>query len=285
MGRALQSRELLRKICSFLNGLELSRLTSMNKFFAMVCSDDDIWRDLCQIFEFRPLRPVTRTSGRDQSWRDIYIANLCIECRGGGGIQSAATFSSMEQVNRTVAGTSLTGNSGESSCGGDHDRVDKRRIKDKKGKNDNQNAKGMVVIDVNGGSFTRMHGMEGPQSSLICLCSDCCAHVMAVRTWTQRSARCLPRAKKRLSHMTWSRLLVKIPFNGGTSGESGSKNKKTVRRGSAASGPREPSSNESGDAAGTVTPRRKQRRATPKAGMEGIESAHHNDYLLSSIGL
>ena len=74
---------------------------------------------------------------------------------------------------------------------------------------------GTVVIDTNGGSETRYRGADGPQRSLISLCSKCflaTEHVDA----SKRFKTCLQQSKRRLPAFIWNSLVSKIPHRGKT---------------------------------------------------------------------
>jgi hypothetical protein len=73
--------------------------------------------------------------------------------------------------------------------------------------------KGMVVIDVNGGSrFNGTHRVGNPTTSLLTLCSDCFYTVQQYQSMSARLSGALERSKKVLEYSTWSTLLTKIPF-------------------------------------------------------------------------
>jgi len=78
---------------------------------------------------------------------------------------------------------------------------------------------GSVVIDTNGGSSTRMGGIDGPTSSLVCLCAQCFQDVQDCGQWNDRTRFALQRAKKRLTYHVWSTLLNKIPYKNSEPGK------------------------------------------------------------------
>ena len=85
--------------------------------------------------------------------------------------------------------------------------------------------KGSVVIDTNGGSHTRMGGVDGPTYSLIILCSGCFHSVQDKEKWNDRVRFALPNAKKRLNNHIWTTLLNKIPYKQQTNNKSKEKRK------------------------------------------------------------
>mgnify|MGYP006178759795 CR=1 FL=1 len=101
---------------------------------------------------------------------------------------------------------------------------------------------GSIVIDTNGGSSSRMGGIDGPKSSLVCLCAQCFQTVQECGQWSDRIRFSLQNAKKRLTYHVWSTVLNKIPYKntdkkrkvaGGTSAVAGtgvSRGKKSSER-------------------------------------------------------
>lgn len=71
---------------------------------------------------------------------------------------------------------------------------------------------GSIVIDTNGGSSSRMGGIDGPKSSLVCLCAQCFQAVQECGQWSDRIRFSLQNAKKRLTYHVWSTVLNKIPY-------------------------------------------------------------------------
>lgn len=110
---------------------------------------------------------------------------------------------------------------------------------------------GSIVIDTNGGSRTRMGGIDGPTNSLVCICVKCFQAVQNCGQWNDRTRFALQRAKKRLSYHTWSTLLNKIPMKPGEG--SGKKRK--------------------GSSSGTLS----------KKASERYEDPNHNNYLLKLL--
>ena len=178
---------------------------------------------------------------------------------------------------------------------------------------------GTVVIDTNGGSFTRMYGRSSAAGSLVCICADCFAVVAKTSTWSVRSKFCLHNAKRRLPYHTWHSLLNKIPYND-------SRNALTKRRKIGTNGPSNAAGTNAdagaGAGAGVITDtgvvqgdgdddnnndddddtnlgsvydggsssnqNKRSRKTTsgpPKKTSEDFEGAFHNDYLLTKLGI
>jgi hypothetical protein len=74
-----------------------------------------------------------------------------------------------------------------------------------------EGSRGSVVIDTNGGSQTRMGGVDGPGNSLIALCIECFRSVQQHSKHGDRLRHALPRSKQRLPYHVWTTVLGKIP--------------------------------------------------------------------------
>lgn len=80
----LQSFELLECIARYFSAEDIARACLVNKTFRQVCRHDTLWQQLCDIYGFKSLTSVTKTRGV-KSYKSIYIAALCIECRSVDG--------------------------------------------------------------------------------------------------------------------------------------------------------------------------------------------------------
>jgi hypothetical protein len=128
-------------------------------------------------------------------------------------------------------------------------------------------SKGSVVIDTNGGSYTRMGGIDGPGNALVVLCIECFRAVQHHTTHGDRMRYALQRSKHQLSYHAWTTVLGKIPF---VKPGAAPRRKRT----SAA----HDSSTDTAHSPGTQAGSARQKRAR-----DHYEDAGHNDYLLKMI--
>jgi hypothetical protein len=128
-------------------------------------------------------------------------------------------------------------------------------------------SKGSVVIDTNGGSYTRMGGIDGPGNALVVLCIECFRAVQHHTTHGDRMRYALQRSKHRLPYHAWTTVLGKIPF---------------VKPGAAPRRKRTSAAHDS--STDTAHPLGAQAgSARQKRARDQYEDAGHNDYLLKMI--
>lgn len=135
-----------------------------------------------------------------------------------------------------------------------------------------ENSKGSVVIDTNGGSYTRMGGVDGPGSALVALCIECFRSVQSHSTHGDRMRHALQRSKHRLPYHVWSTVLGKIPFPTPTKRKQGPV--KAITSGTSAvvvPAVANAGSGSGGGGAGVKRPR------------DRFEDPGHNDHLLKKI--
>lgn len=79
MDFVLDSLDLLLFIGSYCNGNDLIKLTFISKSFYKIFNDNLLWKQLCDIYGFKSLKPTTKTRGY-QSYKTIYKSALCFNC-------------------------------------------------------------------------------------------------------------------------------------------------------------------------------------------------------------
>ena len=126
---------------------------------------------------------------------------------------------------------------------------------------------GNVVIDTNGGSYTRFGGVDGPTNSLISMCISCFKSVQQFSKLGERLRFALPNSKRRVPSHVWNAILQKIPFTE-------TKTKKRSR--SADRGGEEAMNSVSISNIPHTSALRRQK--------DRFEDPHHNDYLVRRFG-
>uniref|UniRef100_A0A7S1MUQ7 F-box domain-containing protein n=1 Tax=Hemiselmis andersenii TaxID=464988 RepID=A0A7S1MUQ7_HEMAN len=78
------SDEMLRKIALHLPVKHIVLLSATSRQHKQVLDADDVWKRVCEEAGFKQ-RSATRTRG-SKPWKEVYKANLCIECSGEGRV-------------------------------------------------------------------------------------------------------------------------------------------------------------------------------------------------------
>lgn len=123
-------------------------------------------------------------------------------------------------------------------------------------------SKGSVVIDTNGGSYTRMGGVDGPSSALVVLCINCFRTVQKFTTHGDRMRFALTQAKHRLPYHVWTTVLGKVPLP----------NKHRKKK-----------ATDSNSSATNTAPTNPSSLTTQKRKRDRYEDPKHNDYLIRKI--
>jgi hypothetical protein len=141
-----------------------------------------------------------------------------------------------------------------------------------------EGSRGSVVIDTNGGSQTRMGGVDGPGNSLIALCIECFQSVQQYTKHGERLRFALPNSKRRLPYHVWTTVLGKIP-----SQHKPSTSRRAPSQASASSSSTSISSTviAGGNDSATVTGGGGQ--GARKRARDRYEDPEHNNYLLKQL--
>lgn len=72
----------LVEVATFLDAKDLSRGSIVCSLWKSTFCHSLLWQSLCEKHSFKSLTQATRTRGNQKSWRQIYLENICINCKG-----------------------------------------------------------------------------------------------------------------------------------------------------------------------------------------------------------